>query len=79
MSSKSLDRRLARLEAAGTGRDLGWSDLVFWVHEPKERCTLDNPDYADFLRRPLRPDLARLMADELARLEARRAKSEILE
>lgn len=68
MSSKSLALRLEKLEAAGaSGSGLGWADLVLWVHDP------DNPAYADYSRRPLKPWLARLMAEELARIEALRA------
>lgn len=69
MTRRSLYHRLEKLEAAGTsGFELGWADLVEWVHDP------ENPAYADYSRRPLKPALARLMAEEIARIEALRAE-----
>jgi hypothetical protein len=74
LSSKSLALRLEKLEAGGTsGFELGWADLVLWVHDP------ENPAYADYSRRPLKPWLVRLMLVEMARIEALRAKSDIPE
>jgi hypothetical protein len=69
MTRRSLYNRLEKLEATGTsGFELGWADLVEWVHADP-----DDPKYSDYSKRPLKPWLARRMAEELTRIEALRA------
>lgn len=76
MSIKNLSQRLDRLESAGASDfGLGWGDLVEMVARLRlGEITRDSPEYLDFLRRPLKPWLARVMAEEIPRIEAIRAR-----
>jgi hypothetical protein len=75
MTIKNLSQRLGRLEALGSGEELGWGDLCEMVaRQIRGEITEDSAEYLAFIRRPLKPWLAKVMAEGLARIEALRAE-----